>query len=63
MTKKEFWLKLFSKNDTALASAIHLCERFVTKESLESGNNFLEQKRKELYEDVPQEVISEVFGN
>ena len=61
MTKK-FWLKLFAENDTALASAIHLCERFVNDEQLKNGEDFLAQKRNELYEDVPLEVIQEVFG-
>lgn len=34
MTKRDYWLKLFSENDVALASAIILCERFVTDEQL-----------------------------
>ena len=62
MTKREFWLKLFSENDTALASAIHLCERFISEEQLKSGEEFLEQRRKELYEDVSKEQIKKVFG-
>lgn len=62
MTKRDFWLKLFQENDTALASAIHLCERFITDEQLKNGEDFLEQKRKELYEEVPEEVIQAVFG-
>lgn len=62
MTKREFWLKLFTENDTALASAIHLCERFVNEKSLENGSDFLEQKRRELYNDVPTEQVVEVFG-
>ena len=62
MTKREFWLKLFNENDTALASAIHFCERFVTEESLENGADFIEQKKKELYEEVPEELVIKVFG-
>lgn len=63
MTKKDFWLKLFSENDTALASAIHLCERFVTDEQLERGADFIKEKIKELDEEVPEEQILEVFGS
>lgn len=62
MTKRDLWLKLFSENDTALASAIHLCERFITTEQLENGEDFINQKRKELYLEVPKEVIEEIFG-
>ena len=61
MTKRELWLKLFQENDTALACAIHLCERFVTQESLERGQDFILQKRKELTEDVDQKTIESVF--
>ena len=61
MTKREFWLKLFSENDTALAAAIHLCERFVTPEQLESGIEFLAQKRRELNDPVPEEDVREIF--
>ena len=45
MTKKEFWLKLFQENDTALACAIHLCERFVDENQLQNGAEFIAQKR------------------
>lgn len=62
LTKKEVWLKLFSENDTALASAIHFCERFVTEESLENGRDFIEQKKKELYSEFPINVARELFG-
>lgn len=61
MKKREFWLKLFAENDTALASAIHFCERFVTAESLERGQNFLEQKRRELDEEVDDRIVKSVF--
>ena len=58
MTNKEFWLRLFEENDTALAAAIHLCQRFTTEESLIQGRDFLEQKRKELYEEADPEVVA-----
>lgn len=61
MTKRELWLKLFSENRTALAAAIHLCERFVTPESLKSGEDFLAQKRRELEREVSQETVEAVF--
>ena len=63
MTKRELWLRLFSENDTALASAIHLCERFVTPKSLESGQNFIMQKRRELDEEVDAKIVREIFPN
>ena len=63
MTKKELWLMLFQENDTALASAIHLCERFVNMEQLQNGAEFIEQKKRELYSEIPAEQIVAVFGN
>ena len=63
MTKREFWLKLFNKNDIALASAIHLCERFVTSESLENGSEFISEKVKELNNIIPQKDVEIIFGN
>ena len=63
MTKREFWLKLFQENDTALACAIHLCERFVDEKSLQSGSEFIAQKKSELNNEVPSEVIAEVFSS
>lgn len=62
MTKKEFWIKLFQENDTALACAIHLCERFVDEKSLQSGADFIAQKRSELNNEVPSEIITDVFA-
>ncbi len=61
MTEKEFWLKLFSENDTALASVIILAERFVNEKQLESGKEYIEKRKKELYEEVPLERIKETF--
>lgn len=63
MTKRELWLKLFSENNTALATAIHLCERFATPESLNNNVDFLAQKRRELNEEVDREVVELVFPN
>mgnify|MGYP003291778821 CR=1 FL=1 len=61
MTNKEFWLKLFSENETALASAIILCERFVSMQQLESGKEYVEAKKRELSEEAPQELVRDVF--
>lgn len=63
MTKRDFWLKLFHENDTALACAIHLCERFVNEQQLQSGSEFIAQKRNELNDEVPSEVLAEVFAS
>lgn len=62
MKKKEFWLKLFRENDTALACAIHLCERFVDEKQLQNGAEFIAQKRSELNDEMPLEVVVKVFG-
>ena len=61
MTEKEFWLKLFSENDTALASVLILVDRFVTEESLASGAEYIEQRKKELYNEVPEDKIKLIF--
>lgn len=61
MTEKEFWLKLFSENDTALASVLILVDRFVTEESLASGAEYIEQRKKELYNEMPEDKIKLVF--
>lgn len=63
MTKREFWLKLFSENDTALASAIILCERFVTDEQLKNGKDYIKTYKKDLYEEMPKSKILKVFPN
>ena len=63
MTKRELWLKLFEENQTALATAIHLCERFVTLESLEKNEEFIAQKIDSLYDEVPDELVKMVFPN
>lgn len=63
MTKREMWLKLFQENNTALATAIHLCERFVTLESLEKNEEFILQKIDDLYDEVPEEQVKMVFPN
>lgn len=61
MTQKEFWLKLFAENDTALASALILIDRFVTDESLKSGQEFVEKRKKELYTEMPKDVVEKTF--
>ena len=63
MTRKEFWLKLFAENDTALASALILCNRFATEEQLEKGKEYIESQKKELYEEMPLSEIKLVFPN
>jgi hypothetical protein len=57
MSNKEFWLKLLSENDTALASVIILAERFVKTELSEIEVLYINDKRKWLYEDAPKEKI------
>lgn len=61
MRKREFWLKLFSENDTALAAAVHLVQRFVTEQSLATGQDFLLQKRQELYEPMDPRKVAITF--
>ena len=61
MTKRQVWLKLFSENDQALASAIHLCQRFVTEAALINNEEFLKQKRMELDTIIPEEIVREIF--
>ena len=63
MTRKEFWLKLFAENDTALASVLILCDRFATEEQLEKGKEYIESRKKELYEEMPLDEIQSVFPN
>lgn len=62
MKKRHFWLKLFQESDTALACAIHLCERFVDEKQLQNGQDFIQQKIAELDDEVPQEQVAKVFG-
>ena len=62
MTRKEFWLKLFQENDFALTSALVLLERFASQEQIERGKGYIQDKIKDLYEQVPQSDIEGVFG-
>ncbi len=62
MTQKEFWLKLFNENDTALASAIILVNRFANKEQLERGEKYIRGRVHELYEEMPEDVVKSVFS-
>lgn len=52
MTKREFWIKLFSQNDVALACAIILCERFATEEQLTNGKEYILEQISKLNEEV-----------
>lgn len=61
MTRKEFWLKLFAENDTALASALILVDRFATEEQLQRGKEYIESRKKELYDEMPLDEIQSVF--
>ncbi len=61
MTVREFWLKLFSENDTALISAVILIERFVTEKQLQSGQEYIQSRKKELYEKAPETLVKDVF--
>lgn len=63
MTRKEFWLKLFAENDMALASALILVDRFATEEQLQRGKEYIESRKKELYEEMPLSEIQSVFPN
>ena len=63
MTRKDFWLRLFSENDTALTSALILIERFVTEKQLETGKEYIENRKKELYEEMPEDEVRAVFPN
>lgn len=63
MTRKEYWLKLFAENDTALTSVLILVDRFVTEEQLQRGKEYIESRKKELYEEMPLKDIQSVFPN
>ena len=64
MTRKEFWLKLFEENDTALASALILVDRSITEEHLQKiDRNYIESRKKELYEEIPLSEIQSVLPN
>lgn len=62
MTNRDYWLKLFSENDVALASAIILCERFVTDEQLTNKKEYITKQISKLNEEVSNDVIKEVFS-
>lgn len=62
MTKKDVWLKLLTENEVALASAIHLCERYIKYDELIKNKEFIERKREELHNEVPQEDVNSLFG-
>lgn len=62
MTNRDYWLKLFSENEVALASAIILCERFVTDEQLTNKKEYITKQISKLNEEVSNDVIKEVFS-
>mgnify|MGYP005962035391 FL=1 len=61
MTKRDYWLKLFSENDVALTCAITLCKRFSTDEQLTNGKEYITEQISKLDEEVSNDVIKEVF--
>ena len=61
MTRREFWLKLFSENDTSLASAILLCKRYINMEQLEQGEEYIAACKKSLDDIIPDDVVKSVF--
>lgn len=62
MTKRDYWLKLFSENDVALACAIILCERFATNEQLTNGKEYIIEQISKLNEEISNDIIKEVFS-
>lgn len=63
MTKRELWLKLFTENDVALASAIHMCEKFIDKNISNTEREFIKEKVNELDKIMAKDHIEDVFGN
>lgn len=56
-------MKLFAENDIALASALILFDRFATEEQLTDGRECIESRIKELYEEMPLDVIQATFSD
>lgn len=56
MNNKEFWIKLLSENDTVLASVIILAERFIKQELSQGEQDYIQEKKKWLYEKAPDEA-------
>lgn len=56
MNNRDFWLKLLSENDTALASVIKLAERFVKPGLSKGEHKYIQEKNKWLYEKAPKEA-------
>lgn len=63
MTRKEYWLKVFSENDAALASALILIEKFATQEHIDADKEYIESRVGELYEEIPLTVVKGTFPN
>lgn len=65
LTNKDAWLQLFATNDTALVAAITLCQRFgPTDPTLtDSQADFIIEKKKWLYQNADDELVSIVDEN
>lgn len=61
MTKRQFWLKLFSENDTSLATAIHLCSRFVSDGGLQANKAQVAKTKDELDDEMDPGMVAMVF--
>ena len=66
MTKREFYLKLFNENEVALTAGIIALDRamLMCKGKLsESEEEYIEEQRLTLDEEMPQEMVKGVFPN
>ena len=65
LTNKDAWLQLFATNDTALVAAITLCQRFGPTDPVlnDSQADFIIEKKKWLYQDADDELVSIVDEN
>lgn len=67
MTKREYYLKLFNENEVALTAAIVALKRAMSmcKEGKlsESEEEYIEEQRFTLDEEMPQDWVKEVFPN
>ena len=65
LTNKDAWLQLFATNDTALVAAITLCQRFGPNDLVlnDSQTDFIIKKKKWLYQNADDELVSIVDEN
>ena len=65
LTNKDAWLQLFATNDTALVAAITLCQRFGPTDPIltDSQADYIIEKKKWLYQDANDELVSIVDEN